>query len=202
MRGDEREITAPLTQNKLIGDPNANELAWPTLYQAFLLGVIMGIFRYSKQVFTWKLDRGVKVKLPIYGVNYNQTYLTISPTGVLHVKRNYAWNGCSPKFEVFGMVFGTPEGSLPEDHEKQSILNNLENLSYKGFDWRMPKTYYASLIHDSLYQISEKCTGQMSREKVDMIFYQILRAYNFFLAPLYYQAVKYFGKYYWGGESK
>ncbi len=161
----------------------------------------MGIFRYRQQIFTWKLDRDVQVKLSIYGVDYKQTYLTMSPKGELHINKNYAWNGCSPKFEVFGMVFGTPEGALPKDQEKQSILKNLENQGYHDLDWRMPKTYYASLLHDSLYQISEKCSGQMRRDKVDTIFYQILRAYNFFPAPFYYQAVKYFGRHYWGRKG-
>ena len=70
----------------------------------------MKIFRWSKDIFIWKLHRKVSLATSIKGVNYSGEYLSLDPTGILIIERDYAWNGCSPKFEVFGLVFGTPEG--------------------------------------------------------------------------------------------
>ena len=61
----------------------------------------------------------------------------------------------------------------------------------------MPKTYYASLVHDSLYQIRSDHVDTLSRLAVDKLFYRILKAYNFFPAPLYYQATRLLGKFVW-----
>ena len=45
----------------------------------------------------------------------------------------YAWDGCTPKFEFLDFVIGTPDGRLDYLTEK-------------------PITYYASLVHDAIYQ--------------------------------------------------
>ena len=157
----------------------------------------MKIFRWSNKVFIWKLHRKVSLATSIKGVNYSGEYLSLDPTGILALERDYAWNGCSPKFEIFGLVFGTPEGALPEGHEQQEIQANLDRLGYSDFDWQMPKTYYASLVHDALYQISNDHGGIMSRIEADKLFYRILKAYNFLPALLYYQAARLLGKFVW-----
>jgi hypothetical protein len=157
----------------------------------------MKIFRWSKGVFIWKLHSRLIIGTSIKGVNYSEEHLSLDPTGKLAIEKDYAWNGCSPKFEVLGLVFGTPEGALPEQHEQQEIQGNLDSLGYSDFDWRMPKTYYASLVHDCLYQIRNDHGGIMSRLEVDKLFYRILKAYNFFPARLYYQAARILGKCVW-----
>jgi hypothetical protein len=96
-----------------------------------------------------------------------------------------------------GLVFGTPEGALPGEHEQEEIQDNLDSLGYGDFDWWMPKTYYASLAHDSLYQISNARGGGMSRLTVDKLFYGILKAYNFIPAILYYHAARLLGGLVW-----
>src|SRR5713226_6292632 len=59
--------------------------------------------------------------------------LILRPSGRITVTRRYAWDGCSPKMCVFDILLGTPDGVV-DSTTKQ------------------PKTYYASLVHDALYQ--------------------------------------------------
>ncbi len=57
-----------------------------------------------------------------------QRRLEIHPNGDAVVLDGYAWDGCTPKFSVADIVFGTPDG-IPSEVTKK------------------PKTYYASLLH-------------------------------------------------------
>src|SRR5436190_2080914 len=59
--------------------------------------------------------------------------LVIETSGRITVMRGYAWNGCSPKFCVLDILIGTPDGVVHAGTGK-------------------PKAYYASLVHDALYQ--------------------------------------------------
>jgi hypothetical protein len=183
--------------NNLEWSPNLSSEKEGLTHHPLFLGFIMRIFRWSNSVFIWKLHRKVTLATSIKGVNYSGKYLSLDPSGMLAIEKDYAWNGCSPKFEVFEMVFGTPEGALPEDHEQQEIQDNLDSLGYTDFDWQMPKTYYGSLVHDALYQINNDQRGIVSRLEVDKLFYRILKAYNFLPAPLYYQVARLFGKLVW-----
>jgi hypothetical protein len=59
--------------------------------------------------------------------------LIVRRSGTIIVPARYAWDGCSPKVCVFDILLGTPDGVV-DSRTKQ------------------PKTYYASLVHDALYQ--------------------------------------------------
>ena len=59
--------------------------------------------------------------------------LIIEQDGTITVTRGYAWDGCTPKLCIFDILIGTPDGVV-------SIRTGR------------PKTYYASLVHDALYQ--------------------------------------------------
>ena len=65
---------------------------------------------------------------------------------MLTIKARYAWNGCSPKVKIFSMVFGTPEGALPEQYEEKPIKKNLKNKKLENLSWDKPKTYFASAL--------------------------------------------------------
>lgn len=97
----------------------------------------------------------------------------------LRVKSGYAWNGCSPTLSLAGLaLIGAPEGHV---------------------DYRTgkPLTYYASLVHDALYQYN---IG--TRKKADLKFYGMLKAANFPLARAYYIVVRLFGARAWKKNSK
>jgi hypothetical protein len=59
--------------------------------------------------------------------------LEIHPGGIVKVLASYAWDGCTPKFAIWDVVIGAPDG-VPNSVTKK------------------PKAHYASLIHDALYQ--------------------------------------------------
>ncbi len=61
------------------------------------------------------------------------TRLLISRDGVMTVTAGYAWDGCTPKIPIWDILVGTPDGAVSSRT-------------------RHPKTYFASLVHDALYQ--------------------------------------------------
>jgi hypothetical protein len=99
--------------------------------------------------------------------------LKIHPNGEIKVLAGYAWDGCTPKFAVWDVHIGTPDG-VPNAHTKK------------------PKTYYASLLHDALYQFLD-AELPLSRAEVDRVFLRILQRDNFGPRWIYYVAVRVFG---------
>jgi hypothetical protein len=98
------------------------------------------------------------------------TRLLITTEGVITVTRGYAWDGCTPKLCVFDLLVGTPDGAV---HAKTG----------------RPKTYYASLIHDALYQFLPDGLP-MTRAQADRCFLILMRESDFMLSGLYYWAVR------------
>jgi len=154
--------------------------------------------RWNRTVHTWKLGKDVSGPVPVTGITYEDEYMRLSEDGTLAVTGRYAWNGCSPKFAVAGMVFGTPEGMIPHVSERDSIVASLARMGYGSLDWRQPKTYWASMFHDVLYQLSERFADNMRRSDADRLFLHLLQACRFPRAKLYYAAVHSFGCLYWG----
>ncbi|MBU0684172.1 MAG: DUF1353 domain-containing protein [Candidatus Omnitrophota bacterium] len=125
-----------------------------------------------------------KHKSSIKNREFENEWFKLEKDGTITVKgvnqNGYAWDGCSPKFlKIADMYFGTPEGVL--------------NLTTGK-----PKTYYASMIHDILYQFSEKIKHLVKREEADREFYEILKRDGFKSAKCYYWGVKLFGRIWWG----
>jgi len=85
--------------------------------------------------------------------------------------------GALPSFSS-GIYVGTPDGIV-------------DLFSAK------PKTYYASLIHDALYQFRHEYKEQVSRKTTDLIFLDELQLNKFALSLLYYRIVRWFGWIYW-----
>ena len=95
--------------------------------------------------------------------------LVIEQGGRITVTRGYAWNGCSPKICVFDLLLGTPEGVVHVRTGK-------------------PKTYYASLVHDALYQFLPDGLP-LGRRHADRFFLLLLAESEFALRWLYWGAV-------------
>lgn len=94
----------------------------------------------------------------------------------------YAWDGCTPKFEFLDIYIGVPDGT----HREQTVFCGDDyNTSW------VPKTYYASLVHDVFYQF--KADIPVSRKTADLIFLRLMQRANFKLAYPYYLAVRAFG---------
>ena len=102
-----------------------------------------------------------------------RTRLEIHRNGDARVLSGYAWDGCTPKFSLFDIVIGTPDG-VPNQVTKK------------------PKAYYASLVHDALYQFLDLGLP-LSRAHADRVFLEILTRDRFAPRPIYYVAVRVFG---------
>jgi hypothetical protein len=102
--------------------------------------------------------------------------LEIRRNGEIRVLKGYAWDGCTPKFSLWDICVGTPDG-VPNAETKK------------------PKAYYASLLHDALYQFSiDGLPAPLDRRsEIDAVFLEILERDGFAPRGLYFWAVRLFG---------
>lgn len=102
--------------------------------------------------------------------------LVIEKSGRITVRQGYAWDGCTPKICFFDILFGTPDGVVHMASGK-------------------PKTYYASLVHDALYQFLPEIPriAQLTRRDADDFFFRIMQEYEFAPRWIYWLAVRLFG---------
>jgi len=118
----------------------------------------------------------------IKGREFENKWLKIDKDGTIIVKgsnyKGYAWDGCSPKLKIKDLYLGTME----------AVLNPNTGKS---------KTYYASLIHDILYQFSNDIKSFIARKEVDREFYTILKRDKFAFAYIYYFVVRALGWIFW-----
>lgn len=103
--------------------------------------------------------------------------LILERGGRITVTRGYAWNGCSPKFCVFHILIGTPDGVVDSRTGR-------------------PKTYYASLVHDAMYQFVPDGLP-VSRFEADRCFLRLMEETGFRPRLIYFWAVWLFGGLVW-----
>ena len=103
-------------------------------------------------------------------------WLEIRRNGVIKVLVGYAWDGCTPKFSFWDICVGTPDG-VPNAITKK------------------PKAYYASLLHDVLYQFSiQELPAPLDRRReIDKVFLALLERDGFAPRWIYYWIVRIFG---------
>ncbi len=99
--------------------------------------------------------------------------LVIEESGRITVTAGYSWNGCSPKFCLFDILLGTPDGVVH---------------AHTG----RPKTYYASMIHDALYQFLP-ADLPYAASQADGIFLRLMEESEFGPRRLYWLAVRALG---------
>ncbi len=99
--------------------------------------------------------------------------LEILRSGRIRVLKTYSWDGCTPKICLLDQILGVPDGVVDSNTGR-------------------PKTYYASLIHDALYQFLK--TGvPYSRLQADRFFLRLMDDTKFWWRYLYFAAVVMFG---------
>ncbi len=104
----------------------------------------------------------------------NLGYLEISGKVLkFTIKAGYAWDGCSPKVKILNRIVGIPDGLIDADT-------------------MLPVTHDSSLVHDILYQFLGK--HSLSRKEVDYTFYYLMKKAKFLPAPIYFLAVRLFGR--------
>ena len=107
--------------------------------------------------------------------------LIIEAAGRITVTRGYSWNGCSPKVCVLDLLIGTPDG----------VVNARTGR---------PKTYFASMVHDALYQFL-RANSPVSRRQADRCFLQLMDDSEFSLRYVYWLAVRILGRFVWSGKN-
>jgi len=101
------------------------------------------------------------------------TRLLLTTDGTITVMKGYAWDGATPKTCAFDLVLGTPDGVV--------FLGTGK-----------PKTYYATLVHDALYQFLPE-DPPLTRRQADHCFLLLMREHKFALRHVYWLAVRLFG---------
>lgn len=108
--------------------------------------------------------------------------LILERGGRITVTRGYAWNGCSPKLCLFDILVGTPDGVVHAGTGR-------------------PKTYYASLVHDALYQFM-RVDAPVRRAEADGCFLRLMAASEFLPRRIYWAAVRVAGGLVWHGKRR
>ena len=127
----------------------------------------------KRGVWIFKLDRDFTCNTPFTGRDFVAKWLRIERSGRVTVPRAYAWDGCTPKWAVFDLfIVGTPDGIVDVETAKA-------------------KTYYASLVHDALYQYH--AWHHVPRREIDHLFLHMMREAGFSLNWLYYGVVSLLG---------
>ena len=140
--------------------------------------------RYDRRIYKFTLEEDYSKKLSVKplkkleGKYKGKTWLEIYPSGMMIIKNGYSWDGCSPKFYICGKEFGTPDGPINSETQK-------------------PETYYASLVHDALYQFKENIDQYITRKQADKLFYQLMKENSFKFSSLYYFIVRLVGWLWW-----
>lgn len=139
---------------------------WPEPRQKVRTGNFPYVFKISQDYeyqTQWQLEQA-----------FESEWLSISTQGLIKVKANengYSWDGCTPKVSVLNLfIVGVPDG----------------HINYRTMK---PYTYYASLVHDALYQYLDSVP--VAKSDIDLLFLEMLG--DFKLRKLYYFFVRQFG---------
>ena len=138
------------------------------------------LYRNEKS-FSWQSDLKVN-KDYIFRDRKGKIRLIIETDGRLTVTRGYTWNGCSPKICILDLFLGTPDGAVYKPTGRQ-------------------KTYYASMVHDALYQFLD-AEAPITRKQADKCFLQLMEESEFILGGIYWFAVRIFGRLSWHSKRK
>ena len=139
-----------------------------------------------REDFVWETEHSIPESLYFYDENRSKLRMVVNKTGKdaieITIKKGYAWDGCTPKISIFDLfILGTPDGILSDKTGK-------------------PKAYYASLVHDALYQfLPEMNESQgITRRDADDFFQRILVEHEFAPNKIYWLAVRMLGGFFMG----
>lgn len=139
------------------------------------------LYRLDKD-FVWESGFRIPEGIKCIDEKKGKVRLLITKEGVFTVKKGYSWNGCSPKFCFLDINFGTPDGAVHAETGR-------------------PKTYFASMIHDVLYQFRDQI-DPIKRRDADSFFLDLMKDSDFLWARLYWLAVRVFGRLVWWCKNK
>ncbi len=127
------------------------------------------------QDYEWNCGHSLADDVDFSDGNRGKLRLQLLKDGTIRVKEGYAWDGCSPKINIFDLfMIGTPDGIID---------------SGTG----MPKTYHATLIHDALCQFIDHEKMPLKSGEIDRFFLELLRTTGFKPRYIYFIGVRLFG---------
>ena len=129
------------------------------------------LFKLEKN-YSWESGLRLENDYVYFDANKNKVRLIVEKNGRITITKGYCWNGCSPKVCIFDINVGTPDGVV---HRKSG----------------RPKTYFASLVHDALYQF-RKVDAPYTRRQADACFLRLMKDSDFCLRNFYWAAVRLF----------
>ena len=122
--------------------------------------------------YTWNCGRLIGEDM-LFRDQKGKVRVVLKKDGDIRITAGYAWDGCSPKLCVLDVLIGIPDGAVDSGSGK-------------------PKTYYATLVHDALYQFRPKGIP-FTRKEIDQFFFRLMAETGFALRHIYYMAVRLFG---------
>jgi hypothetical protein len=143
-------------------------------------GGVAWLYRLERN-FTWDSTHRVPQDL-VFRDKDGTVRVVIESSGRITVMRGYSWNGCSPKVCLLDILIGTPDGVVYAPTGK-------------------PKAYYASLVHDALYQFL-LLDQSLKRRHADGFFLRLLGESAFAPRYVYWLAVRLFGWLVWLGKKR
>ena len=146
----------------------------------FCSNAVSWLYRLERS-FSWESGHTVPNDLVFRDKN-GTVRLVVETSGRITVMSGYCWNGCSPKFCLFDVLIGTPDGVVYAPSGR-------------------PKAYFASLVHDALYQFL-LLDQSIKRRHADRFFLRLLAASEFRPRYLYWLAVRAFGWLVWLGKKR
>lgn len=140
---------------------------------------MMSSWRYTLQEGDYVWASGIRIDEDVEIADANGVvWLKIDTDGLITISRGYAWDGCSPTCCFLDLGYlGTPDGTVSSESKE-------------------PKTYYASLVHDALYQFLDHPDMPFTRQVADTLFYDVLGESGFKLRIIYFCVVRMVGGFY------
>ena len=135
----------------------------------------------------YKLTETIGFTTSIKGKAYVSDYLMISNDGFMQIRASHTnpffFDGCSPKFLIFGKLIGTPDGPI------DPITNQ-------------PMRFRPSALHDLLYQHIGQPKFKLTRKECDQAFREALKFHGDSKADLFYYGLRMNGGMYYNAFVK
>ena len=126
----------------------------------------------------YKLTKPFEKSTPhLIGVDFSNEWITIRH-GRITIKAGYAWDGCSPTWNLGPLWFGPWDGPLTSEGK--------------------PVTFYATLVHDALCQFRPDIPNLSKKQTVDLFRSMLIESgAPTWMIRLYPWAIDHFGPQNW-----
>lgn len=134
----------------------------------------------GKHLWIFKVSEPVSIQTNLFGVWFENEWVTLDLMGKLTIKATpdhaFAWDGATPKYSVFDIVVGTPDG----------VVSTVTGK---------PKTYFGTLAHDALYQFAPR--HKVTRKQADGVMLHQMKLTKFKPRYVYYFFIRALGWVWW-----